>query len=579
MAFKRSDNRGKNAASRGFTLIELAITLIIVGLIVAPIFAFMTTYLEKKKIEDMEDMNERIKEIRLALTRYVQDDPNDATDEVRYPCPAPLTAAKGSSNYGMELCPTGSVSAGQDLGGVFVAQGTDAGKFVLIGTVPTKTLQIPDDLMQDEFGNRMTYAVTVDLTQTDALLADPHPPGQITINHVDDSGAVFASTTDAEFLIISHGEDGAGAYTYNGGQLGRACRSTASGNAVNCSWQNTNSAVFQDNGAYGFSTANNDEYYDDYTLYTLGDHEGWWAAIDSSGADIASRATGNTLVPNGRFGIGTNAPAEKLHVMGNSRIEGSETVTGGSIIGGDLTVNGNSLINGNSRTVGNNRAGSSAVDGSQTVGVDLSVGRNFGVGGSSTINGNSTVGGNNTIGGTQHVQQNLVVSGNTGIGTSTPQAKLEVNGYALLGAATANTGCSPPGLMGRDPEHGLVLTCQDGLWKPQNEATEELGAIVGCKEENDFCAQPTHGGSVLPGVTVYDSAGGGKAWKKEIGPRTFCALGFVAIIPTEHTVFGAHGDFCRVKPGGIDAVTNKPVWYIHVGSVGSSVACHAVCMK
>lgn len=57
-------------------------------------------------------------------------------------------------------------------------------------------------------------------------------------------------------------------------------------------------------------------------------------------------------------------------------------------------------------------------------------------------------------------------NGNVGIGTTTPQAPLEVNGYIMIGSrgiVVEGDACSPNGLVGRDSA-GALYDCQDGTW-------------------------------------------------------------------------------------------------------------------
>ncbi len=317
LTFIQNKTRFHHADTRGFTLVELMVVLVIVGLLTGGFFSAAAIYMKEKRREDMQV---RMDDVRAALSRYILDDPDSDTDEARYPCPAPLTAAPGSLGYGEELCPTGAVTAGTDLGGVFVVNGSQAGELVLIGAIPTGTLDISNDLMQDEFGNRLTYAVTLALTADDALLQPSVAPGQVTV--LDEAGNI--KTANADFMIVSHGHDGAGSYTAAGVPNGNRCRTTATpgeGDSQNCLWQTAQTAVFKDQGSYGFSSGANDKFSDDTAVYTLAEDTGWWKATGGAGKNIVSKNTANIGI-----GPGITDPVQRLEIDGAIRVANTDNV-------------------------------------------------------------------------------------------------------------------------------------------------------------------------------------------------------------------------------------------------------------
>jgi prepilin-type N-terminal cleavage/methylation domain-containing protein len=309
----------------GFSLIELAVALIIIGLVMGAFFSAASIYVKQKRAEDMVV---RYNDIRVALAEYTKDDPNDAADEVRYPCPAPLTNNIGDAGFGEELCPAdySAVVAGDDLGGVFVVNGTSPGTFALIGSIPTATLNANNDLMFDEYGNRFTYAVTLDLTETDALLSRPVPAGQIEVVDQDDN----VKTSSADFIIVSHGEDGSGAYSSHGVRVGN-CRLTdpvGAGDSRNCMWQTALEAIFKDQKGYGLSTANNDSYFDDSSVYQLGEDKGWWQASGGAGNNIISKNPANIGI-----GPGISEPVQRLDVDGAIKVSNTANTCDASSVG------------------------------------------------------------------------------------------------------------------------------------------------------------------------------------------------------------------------------------------------------
>lgn len=189
-------------------------------------------------------------------------------------------------------------------------------------------------------------------------------------------------------------------------------------------------------------------------------------------------------------------------------------------------------------------------------------------------------------------------NGNVSLGSSAPQLQ-DANSQPLgnvvaasnvlpYGRAVVGESCAPNGLLATTTT-GALLSCISGQWQPQFRAQEEMGSIVGCSSDNNWCASlvSLHGqtGDAPPGTVLYNSCGGGagcNAWNVTIGPRTFCATGMVAFGPSGNpgAQFESWRTFCRVLPNGTDQDTGLPIWHLHIGSQGGlSVGCHAVCVK
>jgi len=311
MSYKRSN--------KGFTLIELAIVMVIVGIFASALATVAKHYVISQRLSKME---QNTRDIRTSLNNYIADDipaitdpldpnfdPNDPalTDAVNFPCPASLTAGPESPLYGQSNCAPG--------GGVFRVNGVNGP--VLIGAVPIAELNLSVKHMIDPYNNRLTYAVTQSLTAPNVLQGQPSlPQGDITV--LNEGGGIL--TAGAQFIITSHGSDGAGSFTSSGRAHGTACRGGGDGDAQNCAWQLPGgTAVFRSQNAFNLAQGVAG-YYDDNVVFSLsgGDDDQWWSATDNTNQHISNNNPGNVLMATtgGNVGIGTATPDALLTVAG-----------------------------------------------------------------------------------------------------------------------------------------------------------------------------------------------------------------------------------------------------------------------
>ena len=146
------------------------------------------------------------------------------------------------------------------------------------------------------------------------------------------------------------------------------------------------------------------------------------------------------IASDGKVGINTPFPSEQLHVAGNARVTGNMTVGGTT-----LTVNGYGVLTSGGGYGGNLIAlnASSISDGTLSAArlpaAAVQVNATQTLANKTLASANLT--GTTTLGGSTAAQQVLVdASGNVGIGTSTPGAKLNVNGNAVVqGSITADS--------------------------------------------------------------------------------------------------------------------------------------------
>ncbi len=148
----------------GFSLIEVAIGLLIIGIIIGPMINEWGVY---KKQQEYAVSTGNIATIKTALQKYVL---NTGT----YPAPADPGLASSNANYGKETSLTLAalllVACAPDKTVVCKAtgyrntDGTGGNDPVLIGDLPFATIGLPKNYAVDGYGRKFTYAVSGNLT-------------------------------------------------------------------------------------------------------------------------------------------------------------------------------------------------------------------------------------------------------------------------------------------------------------------------------------------------------------------------------------------------------------------------------
>lgn len=195
----------KPALQSGFTLIELAIVLMIVGLLLGGLLVPLSAQMDQRNISDTQKAMSEIKEAIIGF----------ALANGRLPCPADPTIATGSTNAGKERTTCTSANS--------------------TGVLPWATLGVNET---DAWGNRYTYRVTSDFA--DAIASSTYggcTPSPIptlasfalcsvgNLNVWSSAAKVTNIAAAVPAVIISHGKNGAGAWTSQGTQ--RAASSNA----------------------------------------------------------------------------------------------------------------------------------------------------------------------------------------------------------------------------------------------------------------------------------------------------------------------------------------------------------------
>ncbi|MBY0508623.1 MAG: type II secretion system GspH family protein [Rhodospirillaceae bacterium] len=192
------------AKSGGFTLIEMAIVLVVMGLAVSGIVTVGASIGTSAKYGETQRIMAKVQD---ALRVYV-------TQHGCLPCPA-----LGSED------PTASgtlAGLSRDTVGSYVTATTFCTSNTCLtnnGVVPYKTLGIGPQEYLDAWDSMFTYRIGAGLAADNAMVRTPpstFPAGDITV--VNARSTAILVTTEAAYVLVSHGGDGAFAFRQTGSQ-------------------------------------------------------------------------------------------------------------------------------------------------------------------------------------------------------------------------------------------------------------------------------------------------------------------------------------------------------------------------
>ena len=296
-------------SERGFSLIEVCLGLIILGVIMGPLIAQYQVYLHNQAITSTEGNLQTSSD---ALQKFF-------TQNGFYPLPADPSLGPADAGYGQGI-------PFADIGTIVNCGGGDTdvcrtpsvslpGEFVYIGSVPFATLGMPQKFSVDGYRSKLTYAVSGPLVNVATF--NNSTGGAIRIQ--DRSGVpsqVFdgGNSSQTHYVIISHGEDSIGAFSPDGA-LKSACAG-AGADRENCD----NDDIFNNN-FFSFPDGSYDRYaqipagadhFDDFVSFRTLIGGGMWQVSENT-QDIIHNYT------NGLVMIGAGVPQAKVDVDGNVR--------------------------------------------------------------------------------------------------------------------------------------------------------------------------------------------------------------------------------------------------------------------
>ena len=183
----------------GFTLVEMAVVLLIVAMLIGGGLSVVSTQIEAQKFKDTQKALEDAKESLLGYAASHSEVAAPSTHPY-LPCPDKTTApGAGTANDGIEdRTPAGTC---------VVTIGAEAE-----GNLPWVTLGINGT---DAWGNRIRYRVTQVFanSQTGIRLTNT---GTLTVNTLNNLGVTVAAATSVPAVVLSHGPNAWGAISANG---------------------------------------------------------------------------------------------------------------------------------------------------------------------------------------------------------------------------------------------------------------------------------------------------------------------------------------------------------------------------
>lgn len=192
-------------SNSGYSLIQMAISLLVLGLLAAGFIQIYTIYKEQQNfLVTQEKVNKAVQQLQIFRQANGY-----------YPCPAPLNVARTDPAYGRA---TNCADVTQAIGtcradGLCVQSntrnigGVNTTLRVRYGAIPFRRLQMDEQDTFDAYGSRLSYALTENMgvdTTFDEL------KGGIDIRN-EQGESLVEPASSAAFIVLSHGKNRVGA--------------------------------------------------------------------------------------------------------------------------------------------------------------------------------------------------------------------------------------------------------------------------------------------------------------------------------------------------------------------------------
>lgn len=298
----------KRGAQSGFTLIEMSIVMMILGIILVAGLKLYDNYVTHQTTV--------VTSSNVSLSSRAMSDYRARFG--RYPCPASLTAPRGSAEYGREgdcnpnalardgvtagdEAPANNTTPGTFANGFYVEQsarmididgdGTDdINPLVVRGAIPFRDLNLPEEFAYDGYGQRLSYAVTARAAVQDTF--NPRQGGIAIVDTQSPPQSLIETPDSALFIVMSAGADGDGAFSRDG-MLIQACPSSGTDiEEENCNLSSTESKFVHIQRQGEFDST----YFDDNLAYYSGVEDSLWEIAEADPEDIILRQDGRVNV-------------------------------------------------------------------------------------------------------------------------------------------------------------------------------------------------------------------------------------------------------------------------------------------
>ncbi len=316
-------------SSAGFTLVELCVVIVILGTVIAMV---ATGYQSWQTEVRLETNRERVASTADRINDYKK-------IHGHLPQPASFTIPRGDATYGYEG--TSFPAAGTCTNGLCAQNGVDSRK-VLIGALPFRELNIPEEEAYDVYGSRIVYAVTEAATQ-DGFKENK---GALRVQNEQNQDLFDVTGTDqfpGVFATFSPGKNRKGGFSMNGTAVA-ACSGTAADTA-NCDFlTGATEANFRSNS---YSEASSNDYFDDIIAFNRIPEQSstWRRGIDP---DKTGESTDDLIATGeGNIYVGAQRPI----AAGDGNLSILYDSTNPSAFDGNMNIRGalktNSLCDGN----------------------------------------------------------------------------------------------------------------------------------------------------------------------------------------------------------------------------------------